>query len=566
MDSNSPNSVEQFNGLLSRCKAEKVHDNLLFTVSIKMKAGSHTFKKPKVSRKTKKLPFGRELQGRAKAFNMEEESEYSSSASGFKFEEVYKQAQVKVCEIVVGGIFQSFTDSDTEIDTSDINRSLDSRSQLKMLCDKITVQSMDAAFMETIQLKIKVIDDVTCSYNGKGYTLLKKGDEFEPSCFDVLKDAKNKTFGLAYDKVRNNLGPAAFAALHRGPKTFNNEDTIESFVDYFEVVGSDGKKEHKECFNCFGHIFLPESYDKDKTIYLPLEFKQLCQKAVMNLNNITVEEVASQVTGNETLYREMSVIFKSGASNNKRQKIVPFPDNILNIPKTSPPRVYPPPHVPKTEDLRKHLTFEICSDEEWTIEVIDSAQRMIEIGDSEFIQSKVLGIDFEADHDRLALMTVTNYDPDRRIFILDLVSNEVRGKFPSVFGKMLENPEILKIGHSLRSLDRPKVFNELDCMIVGMFDTQILYKLSSQCETIGLHKVLSKCGIPTPANRDNNTKKAYQLWNWCKRPIDKDALSYAAMDVAHLAAIMTFQFNNYHSLMGDVLMQSNTELSTAMQS
>jgi len=93
-----------------------------------------------------------------------------------------------------------------------------------------------------------------------------------------------------------------------------------------------------------------------------------------------------------------------------------------------------------------------------------------------------------------------------------------------------------------------------------------LYKLPPHCETIGLHKVLSMCGIPTPANRNTNTKKSYQLWNWCKRPIDDDALRYAAMDVAHLAAIMTFQFENFPTLMGNVLMQSNTELSTAMQS
>ena len=262
----------------------------------------------------------------------------------------------------------------------------------------------------------------------------------------------------------------------------------------------------------------------------------------------------------------MSVIFKSGASNNKRQKIVPFPDNVLIIPKRSPPRVYPPPHVPKIEDLQKLIPIEFCSDEEWTIETINSAQRMIEIGNGDFMKSKVLGIDFEADHDRLALMTVTNYGRDRRIFVLDLILNEVRGNFHSVFGKMLEDPKILKIGHSLKSLDRPKLFNELDCMMVGMYDTQILYKLPPHCETIGLHKVLSMCGIPTPANRNTNTKKSYQLWNWCKRPIDDDALRYAAMDVAHLAAIMTFQFENFPTLMGNVLMQSNTELSTAMQS
>ena len=77
---------------------------------------------------------------------------------------------------------------------------------------------------------------------------------------------------------------------------------------------------------------------------------------------------------------------------------------------------------------------------------------MIEIGKGDFMKSKVLGIDFEADDEHLALMSVTNYGIDRRIFVFDLVLNDVRGNFSSVIGKMLEDPDILKIGHSLSRL------------------------------------------------------------------------------------------------------------------
>eukprot|EP00956_Cyclotella_meneghiniana_P013625 scaffold19775_cov35-Cyclotella_meneghiniana.AAC.2 len=449
MDPNSPNRAEQFNNILSRCKVEKDDDRLLHTVFVHMKAGKHTFK-TKRSKKSRKLPFSPELQGLPKAFNIEEETVYSSSASGVDVDQVYKQAQFNVCEIVVKKILQSFTESNVKIDI-DIDKSLDYRSQLKLLCDKITVESMNVAFTESIQLEIQVNKDVTCRYNKEGYTLLKKDDKFESSTrFKLLKHAKNETFGLAYDKVRNNLGPDLFDASQRGPKTFNKEDTYLKFENYLIVVGSHNQKQSEKFFNCFGQIELPESYDEDKILYLPLQLKRLCQKAGKNLNNITVEEVASEVQpGNKPLYREMSIIFKPGASNNKRQKIVPFPDNVLIIPKRSPPRVYPPPRVPKIEDLQRLTPIEFCSDEEWTIETINSAQRMIEIGRGDFMKSKVLGIDFEADDEHLALMSVTNYGRDCRIFVLDLVSNDVRGHFPSVFGKMLEDPNILKIGHSL---------------------------------------------------------------------------------------------------------------------
>ena len=72
--------------------------------------------------------------------------------------------------------------------------------------------------------------------NGKDYILLREGDNFQPSCFDQLNDAKNKMFGLAYDAVKKNLGPV-FDALHRGPKTCNNCNTYSSFVHYLKVVG-----------------------------------------------------------------------------------------------------------------------------------------------------------------------------------------------------------------------------------------------------------------------------------------------------------------------------------------
>ena len=561
MDSNSPNSVEQFYDALSRCKAENIDDHLLHTVFVHMKAGKHTFK-TKTSKKSRKLPFSPELRGLPEAFNIEEETEYSSSASGVDVDQVYKQAQFNVCEIVVKEILQSFTDSNGKI-AIEIDKSLDHRSQLKLLCDKITVESMDVAFTESIQLEIQVNKDVTCTYNKEGHTLLKKGDKFKSSTrFKMLKHAKNETFGLAYDKVTNNLGPDLLDASRRGPKTFNKEDTYLKFENYLIVVGSHNQNQSEKFFNCFGQIELPESYDEDKILYLPLQLKKLCEKAGKNLKNITVEEVASEVEpGNKPLYREMSIIFEPGASNNKRQKIVPFPDNVLIIPKRSLPRVYPPPRVPKIEDLQKLIPIKYCSDEEWTIETINSAQRMIEIGKGDFMKSKVLGIDFEADDEHLALMSVTNYGIDRRIFVFDLVLNDVRGNFSSVIGKMLEDPDILKIGHSLTSLDRPKLLRELDCMMVCMYDTQILYKLSSQCETIGLETALSMCKIPRPANRNADTKKAYQLWNWCRRPIDRDALKYAAMDVAHLGAMMTYQFkDNSPTVIGNVLTESNKEL------
>ena len=235
-------------------------------------------------------------------------------------------------------------------------------------------------------------------------------------------------FGLAYDAVKNNLG-SVFDALHRGPKTCNNIKTYRSFVHYLTVVGSDGKEERKHCFNCFGKFILKEMCNEGNILYLPLDFKQLCQKAGEELENITIEEVASEVKEgdiNIMLHREMSVIFSSGASNNERQKKIPFPADVCIVTRSSDD--YPSHQVPNEEDIEKLLPFPSYSEEVWTIETINSEQQMNEILKSSFMTSKILGIDLEADDDHLALMCVTNYDPKRIIYTPLTLSQMESGK------------------------------------------------------------------------------------------------------------------------------------------
>ena len=201
--------------------------------------------------------------------------------------------------------------------------------------------------METIQLEMEVNKNIACSYNGKDYILLCKGDKLQPSCIGQVNHAKNTTFGLAYDAVKQNLG-SVFDALHRGPKTCNNIKTCASFVHYLKVVGSDGKEERKYCFDCFGKFNLKEMCNEGIFSICRLISNNGAKRRGGELENITVDEVASEVKeGNIMLHREMSVIFSSGASNNERQKIIPFPVDVCIFTRSS--DKYSSPHVPNEE-------------------------------------------------------------------------------------------------------------------------------------------------------------------------------------------------------------------------
>ncbi len=97
----------------------------------------------------------------------------------------------------------------------------------------------------------------------------------------------------------------------------------------------------------------------------------------------------------------------------------------------------------------------------------------------------------------------------------------------TALGKLLENPNIIKIFHScdwdLRSLDRDYGFH-----VQGLFDTSIAARFLGINE-VGLGKVLKHF-----LSVELDKSKSLQRQDWTLRPLNPESIQYAALDVFYL--------------------------------
>lgn len=134
-----------------------------------------------------------------------------------------------------------------------------------------------------------------------------------------------------------------------------------------------------------------------------------------------------------------------------------------------------------------------------------------------------LAVDLEADslhhyQDRICLIQISTASVD---WIIDIQSDM---DFSPLW-RLLENPNMVHIFHDadfdLRSLDR-----DFGIHVRRIFDTKIAAELLGRRQ-LGLSAVLeSLLGI--------KLRKKFQKYNWSRRPLDPDAMIYAAMDTRFL--------------------------------
>ena len=92
---------------------------------------------------------------------------------------------------------------------------------------------------------------------------------------------------------------------------------------------------------------------------------------------------------------------------------------------------------------------------------------------------------------------------------------------------MLENPHILKIMYDATS-DLSLLKNAHDMEIKSILDLRPAVELLDY-ERKDLHSIIAK-----ELNINLDKKKRYQQYNWTKRPLPEDVISYALNDVIHL--------------------------------
>ena len=98
---------------------------------------------------------------------------------------------------------------------------------------------------------------------------------------------------------------------------------------------------------------------------------------------------------------------------------------------------------------------------------------------------------------------------------------------------LLEDKKIVKLGYGSES-DMSLLFKQYQIRIKALYDLKIMVDVL-EIEKKGLGEVNRLLlGIEGESN-----KKKYQMHNWTRRPIDKQAIEYALSDVAYLFSLRT---------------------------
>lgn len=164
--------------------------------------------------------------------------------------------------------------------------------------------------------------------------------------------------------------------------------------------------------------------------------------------------------------------------------------------------------------------------------VILSDRDMIEFG--KYLVSndiKTIAIDFESENNlheygsRICLIQIFD---GKNYFVIDpfKISKEQLKSF-------LENKKIVKLGYGCES-DMSLLFKQYQIRIKALYDLKIMVDVL-EIEKKGLGEVNKLLlGIEGESN-----KKKYQMHNWTRRPLDKQAIEYALSDVAYLFSLRT---------------------------
>ncbi|MHB0898196.1 MAG: ribonuclease D [Spirochaetales bacterium] len=144
---------------------------------------------------------------------------------------------------------------------------------------------------------------------------------------------------------------------------------------------------------------------------------------------------------------------------------------------------------------------------------------------------KTIAIDFESENNlheygsKICLIQI--YD-GKNYYVIDpfMISKEQLKIF-------LEDKKIVKLGYGSES-DMSLLFKQYQIRIKALYDLKLMVDVL-EIEKKGLGDVNRLLlGIESEGN-----KKKYQMHNWTRRPIDKQAIEYALSDVAYLFSLRT---------------------------
>ena len=106
----------------------------------------------------------------------------------------------------------------------------------------------------------------------------------------------------------------------------------------------------------------------------------------------------------------------------------------------------------------------------------------------------------------------------------------------SLLAPLFANPNIVKVGHSIGSLDVPSMHRDYGIFVVNAFDTYEAARQLKLEEGLGLAKVCESYGLQN-VEEYTTLKEQYQRTDWRVRPLSDEMIRYGRYDVHYLLAL-----------------------------
>ncbi|GKY92636.1 exosome nuclease [Mayamaea pseudoterrestris] len=171
-----------------------------------------------------------------------------------------------------------------------------------------------------------------------------------------------------------------------------------------------------------------------------------------------------------------------------------------------------------------------------TLVLVDTAEKMKDcIQQLEQAEPTEIAFDLECHNPSkhaqvccLLQITCNNLDID---FVIDTLAPGV-WEHVSGLAPLFENPNIVKVGHSIGSLDVTSLHRNFGCFVINAFDTYEAAKIL-KLPGKGLGDVCQLYGLRN-ADRYKRLKEMYQACDWRIRPLTAEMIHYARYDVHFL--------------------------------
>eukprot|EP00903_Cladosiphon_okamuranus_P014299 g13281.t1 len=146
---------------------------------------------------------------------------------------------------------------------------------------------------------------------------------------------------------------------------------------------------------------------------------------------------------------------------------------------------------------------------------------------------KEFGFDLEAHNARTyhGLSCLLQVSTESQDYIIDPLAEGMWDSM-SLLRAPFANPDVLKIGHSIRSLDVPFLYRDFGIVIINAIDTEESVHTLGEKHT-GLWKVLINAGVRETHDLAE-LKQAMQACDWRERPLSPEKLVYARCDSHYL--------------------------------